>query len=63
MVGKGRANGCPVVNGCQRPPKCLTEIPCAMKKTKRMFEDENLEYENVYNEDDDRRDGNNAISW
>lgn len=23
-----------------------------MKKTKRMFEDENLEYENMYNEED-----------
>jgi hypothetical protein len=26
-----------------------------MKKTKRMWEDENLEYENEYNEDDDHR--------
>lgn len=28
-----------------------------MKKTKRMFEAENLEYENEYNEDDDDRRG------
>jgi hypothetical protein len=34
-----------------------------MKKTKRMFEDENLEYENEYNEDDDRNDGNEPIRW